>query len=135
MVAFHWTVKDNHLAIANESTVLSLSAEEVYEYWNGGSFGSFQLQPLEIEIPNLRRSKIGASLKARVSFDLNEKCLWLHILGVRKNTEHVLSFEKGRIIDQGIEDGQWFYVSGDIPTLERILEAAENAAPGPITIR
>ena len=126
-----WIVDGHHIAIESGNDILHPTAEEVYSFVAGENQDILVSNPM-VQMSNVRFSKIGAPLKCEIYADDNSSII-LDVYTIRKGQRYSVDIIDGYIIDHCCVNGEWFYLNGDIATLQGLLQNAEIKANGEIT--
>ena len=126
-----WVVVDNHIAIDTGKEYLHPDAEEVYAFVSEESEEE-SFNPVQA-LTNLHFSKIGSPIKCEV-FTNDANKIELALYAIRKNERWPVDMVQGHIIDHGVTDSEWYYINGDIESLQEILLNSNIERCGEITI-
>ena len=126
-----WIIYDHHIAIDDGNHIFHPNASEVYECISQADNCKFP--DLLTDIPNIRFSKIGSSIKCCISSN-NVGDIMLEVYVIRKNVKHPVDIIEGCIIDHLIIDNEWFYLSGDIEGIQNALNDASITNSGIINV-
>lgn len=127
-----WIIDGNHIAIESGNEILHPTAEEVFAFVFGENEEINAGNPVN-ELENIRFSKIGAPIKCEL-FSSDEGNLFFNIFAIRKGRIYPVDIVDGYIIDHCCTDGEWFYLNGDITTLQNLIEEAEIKCSGEISV-
>lgn len=127
---YRWIIDNHHIAIESDDEILHPSAAEVYSFVSDGNVSEFPDPRQDLE--GLRLSKVGGSIKCRLYFCDGE--IHLKLFVSRKNRCLDIDMIEGQIIDHSISENEWFFVSGDIDTLQQMLQNAGIKNCGVITL-
>lgn len=126
-----WIVDGHHIAIESGNDILHPTAEEVYSFVVGENHDILAGNPM-IEMRNIRFSKVGAPLKCEM-YATEDNSIHLFVYTIRGGQRIPVDIIEGYIIDHCCANGEWFYLNGDISTLQNLLKNAEIKANGEIT--
>lgn len=126
-----WIVDGHHIAIESGNDILHPTAEEVYSFVVGENHDILAGNPM-IEMRNIRFSKVGAPLKCEV-YATEDNSIHLFVYTIRRGQRIPVDIIEGYIIDHCCANGEWFYLNGDISTLQNLLKNAEIKTNGEIT--
>lgn len=126
-----WVVTDHHIAIESGNEILHPNAEEVFSFVANDPNESQIPNPID-QLPELHFSKIGAPIKCELE-SYKEK-IWLSIYALRKGKRCPVDVIEGKIIDHAVTDGEWFYINGDIESLQNKLNVAGILSCGEVNI-
>ena len=127
-----WIIYDHHIAIDAGDEILHPNADEIFTFVAGDNIETGVENPI-MALNSLHFSKIGSPLKCEVLSD-KEGRLFLELYTVRKKYKYSVDMIQGQIIDQCVGDREWFYLNGDINTLENLFANAGIKECGPINI-
>lgn len=131
----NWVISDNHLALRAGKNTLHPSAKEIYTLISSGNgkseFGIECMNPKE-EMPKIHFSKIASTLTIKLTSD-NTGCITLTLITNRRGKQAVVDIVNGTIIDQGIFNNTWFYLTGNVLQAQDILSEAGIKSAGLIT--
>lgn len=130
----HWTIVDNHLALEVNGNIIHPSAEEVYSALSGGTIQNTVIPNPKEELSDLRFSKFGTEMIVDLRNGDNGS-IQIDIYAIRNNALVPIDLVNGRIIDQSISDGIWFYFSGNVVEIQDLLLKSGVKSSGKITIR
>lgn len=133
-MALKWRISGHHLAIEDKIEFVHPESSEIYRLLDGEVIEGVKIHNPELDLPNIRFSRVGAPIKCTVSVDKDEKCIVFKISALRKKQYVPVDIIDGHIIDHCLFNNEWFYLTGDLPTLEEWLADAEIKANGAITI-
>lgn len=129
-----WTVSDNHIALIYDNQLLHPNAEEIYMVIDneGESFvADIPCKRIKDAFENVHFSRIGTPIKCQL--DNKDDGIVMSLYTIRKGKKVYVDMLEGEIIDQCINDDEWFYVSGSIQELSEILKNANVEKCGLIT--
>ncbi len=129
-----WTVSDNHIALIYDNQLLHPNAEEIYMVIDneGESFvADIPCKRIKDAFKNVHFSKIGIPIKCQL--DNENDGIVMSLYTIRKGKKVYVDMLEGKIIDQCINEDEWFYVSGSIQELSEILKSAKVEKCGLIT--
>ena len=129
-MSLKWIVFDNHIAIDSGDEILHPDAKEIFSILTdeeNTGFGS----PAH-DMADIRFSKIGAQLKCELN-DYNGN-IKLDLYAVKKGKRCPIDMIQGHIIDHAVLDSEWFYIIGDIQSLQDMFEKAGITGTGIISI-
>lgn len=127
-----WIVVDHHIAIDTGDEILHPSADEVYSFL-AEDYESLTIpNPLE-QLNRLHFSKVGSPIKCKVFSNADDE-IALSIYAVRKNKEYAVDMIEGQIIDHALSDSEWFYITGDLDTLQQMFAVAGIKHCGSLSI-
>lgn len=127
-----WIVVDHHIAIDAGDEILHPSADEVYSFLAEDYENTTIPNPLE-QLVSLHFSKVGSPIKCKVFSNTDDEIV-LSIYAVRKNKEYAVDMIEGQIIDHALSDNEWFYITGDLDTLQQMFAVAGIKHCGPLSI-
>ena len=116
---YRWIVYEHHIAIDAGEEILHPNADEIFSFV-AGDITEINAENPTIALNSLRFSKIGSPLKCELFSDDNGR-LYLELYTLRKNYKYNVDMIEGHIIDHCVSDREWFYLSGDIDTLETLF--------------
>ena len=119
---YRWIVYEHHIAIDASDEILHPNADEIFEFVAGDNKEISAENPT-IALNTLRFSKIGSPIKCELYSDEDGK-LFLSLYTFRKNHKYSVDMIEGQIIDHCVSDREWFYLNGDIDTLETLFANA-----------
>lgn len=119
---YRWIVYEHHIAIDASDEILHPNADEIFEFVAGDNKEISAENPT-IALNSLRFSKIGSPIKCELYSDEDGK-LFLNLYTFRKNHKYSVDMIEGQIIDHCVSDREWFYLNGDIDTLETLFANA-----------
>ena len=119
---YRWIVYEHHIAIDASDEILHPNADEIFEFVAGDNKEISAENPT-IALNSLRFSKIGSPIKCELYSDDDGK-LFLNLYTFRKNHKYSVDMIEGQIIDHCVSDREWFYLNGDIDTLETLFANA-----------
>lgn len=129
-----WTVSDNHIALIYDNQLLHPNAEEIYMVIDneGESFvADIPCKRIKDAFKNVHFSRIGTPIKCQL--DNKDDGIVMSLYTIRKGKKVYVDMLEGEIIDQCINDDEWFYVSGSIQELSEIFKSANVEKCGVIT--
>ena len=114
-----WIIFDHHIALETDEEILHPNADEVYGFVNGENNEINAVNPIA-ELSKLHFSKIGSPVKCEIISNENNEIL-LSLFAVRKNCRYPVDMLQGQIIDHCVSEDEWFYINGDIESLQVVL--------------
>ena len=132
-MALKWGICDHHLIIEDENEFIHPESEEIYRLLDGERIEGIKIHNPENDLPEIRFSRVGTPFKCKVDFDAKDKLVF-ELYVERKNNVVLVDIIDGHVIDHCLCDKEWFYLTGDIPTLEKWLADADIKCSGSITI-
>lgn len=130
-----WSIQDNHIVLSVENEMFHPSADELYgviEKAKGNFVEEIECEDIEESFPKIRFSKVGTDIKCRLSNDGSD--IRVELFCDRKGQEVPVDVIQGQIIDQCVTESEWFYVTGSIEEIEKILSIAKIGNCGKITV-
>ena len=127
-----WVVYKNHIALETDSGVVHPRASEIYGYVTGDNTDLSGINPSR-DLSQLRFSKIGAPLKCDVVIS-GENEIVIDLYAMRKGKKWPVDMIDGKIIDHCVGEGEWFYLTGDIETIQNRLKDVGIVEAGKIQI-
>lgn len=134
-MAYKWGIFDHHLAIEDDAEFIHPKADEIYRLLDGEIIEDILIHNPEKDLPDIRFSRVGAPVKCKVYVEEKGKHIILSIYALRKKSPVPVDVIEGHIIDHCLVNGEWFYLTGDLPTVEKWLTEAGIESNGPITIQ
>ena len=126
-----WIVYENHIAIDNGDEILHPEAKEIFEFLTENEETDYS-SPVT-DLPDIRFSKVGAPLKCElISNDKGH--IFLELYTLRKNKKCMVDMVQGYIMDHSYSEGEWFYLTGDIETIQEMLKKANIISSGEISV-
>ena len=129
---YKWIIYQHHIAIEAEDEILHPDAGEIFSFVTGDHDYPEIPNPL-VQMSFLRFSKVGAPIKCEIQSDDNNS-ISLHLFAIRKNKRCTIDLINGHIIDHGVADNEWFYLTGNIESIQVLLANAGILESGPISI-
>lgn len=126
-----WIIYENHIAIETNDEVLHPEAREIFELLSEEKKTDFT-SPVD-DLPEIHFSKVGSPIKCEV-YSTEDGKICLELYTVRKGRNCKIDMIQGHIIDHCIMDGEWFYLNGDIETIQNKLESAGICISGFISL-
>ncbi len=127
-----WVIDGHHIAIEEGDEILHPDANEIYEFIVGGAKNIEYPCPVD-ELSCLKFSKVGSPLKCDI-VPLDAGGISVKLYAVRKKQEWPVDMIEGHIIDHSVTEDEWFYLTGDIDTIQEILNNAGIKTTGEISI-
>ena len=129
-----WTVFQHHLAIDSGNEILHPSAEEIYKLINGETVEGIKIDNPINSFSSLRFSRIGSPVKCVVK-SLGNGEIVLNLFTIRKKQLIPVDYIEGTVIDHGISNDEWFYLTGDCQSISELLVNAGISSTGQISLR
>lgn len=129
-----WTVSDNHIALIYDNQLLHPNAEEIYmviDNEDESFIADIPCKRIKDAFKNVHFSGIGTPIKCQL--DNKDDGIVMSLYTIRKGKKVYVDMLEGEIIDQCINDDEWFYVSGSIQELSEIFKSANVEKCGAIT--
>ena len=135
-MTWNWIIYDNHLALACSEMTLHLNAVDIYKCLNNGSL-SLEKQRINVnspeqELPEIRFSKLGSNLHAKV-YTNSDGIIQFQAFTIRKGVEISVDIVEGCIIDQCVANNTWFFVTGNVSTIQDVIAKARIQSNGKIS--
>lgn len=124
-----WTIVGKHIAILQDNKVAHLEAEDVYRAFKQGGFlfNNVEQGNIEDSFPDISWSTISKYAEIDIFHYGNEITLSVHI------EDAEVEFVAGKILDQIIIDGNWFYIA-NVEELNEILDGLGINSTGKIDV-
>lgn len=129
-----WFIKGHHLAVKSGGNEYHPTAQEIYSAMDGLGINGISCGSPSDKLSGLRYSKFGSEVSVRLKNDANGK-ISIEIYAVRRGDEIPIDVIDGRIIDQCVYNGTWFYLSGNVQEVQDVLEYANVKHTGIISMR
>ena len=104
-----WFIKGHHLAVKSGGNEYHPTAQEIYSAMDGLGINGISCGSPSDKLSGLRYSKFGSEVSVRLKNDANGK-ISIEIYAVRRGDEIPIDVIDGRIIDQCVYNGTWFYL-------------------------
>ena len=130
----NWCIIGNHLAVKSGDIVYHLTAKEVYSAMDGKDIQGISCGIPSEELPNLRYSKFGTEVSVRLGNE-TDGMISIKVYAVRRGEEVPVDVIDGRIIDQCVHNGTWFYLSGNVQEVQDTLSCCNIKHTGTISMR
>ncbi len=131
MAQYNWTINDHHIVLDAGDSLLHPSAEEIFSFLEEDGDHPNIPNPLE-QLTEVHFSKIGSPIKCEIRSEQED--LILDVYAIRMNKKCPIDIVDGMIMDHGITEHEWYYVSGDLEALQKCLSTAGIIRNGKITI-
>lgn len=127
-----WVIDNHHIAIEEGNEILHPDANEIYEFIAGEGTDMQYTSPVD-ELSFLKFSKIGSPLRCDI-IPAGNGGIAIKLYAIRKKQECPVDMIEGHIIDHCVYDNEWFYLTGDIESIQDILCNAGISTAGEISI-
>lgn len=127
-----WIVYDHHIAYETKDEILHPSADDVFSLVFGNEEDHELSNPAE-QLTDYHFSRIGSSIKCVVCSSDSHN-IRLELYALRKNNVCPVDMIEGQIIDQVINDNEWFYINDDLEPIQNCLRAAGIVSNGDISV-
>lgn len=134
MMDKRWIIDGHHIAIKLGDEVLHPTAEEIYSLVVGNDCSSSSISNPMIEMTNIRFSKVGAPIKCEV-YASEDNSIHLLVYTIRKGKRIPVDIIEGYVIDHCCANGEWFYLNGDVLTIQKLLNNAQIKCNGKIATK
>ncbi len=129
---YKWIVDGHHIALENKDEILHPNANEIFAFVSGDDESLSIPDPIET-LKELRFSKIGSPIKCEI-LTTEKYPYYLSLYAIRKNKKWPVDIIEGQIIDHCVSNNEWFYINGDIETLQNYFSNANIKTSGPLNI-
>ena len=130
----NWCITGNHLAIKSGDIEYHPSAKDVYSALNGLDIQGVTCGIPSDELPYLRYSKFGTEVSVSLRNEV-DGMISIKVYAIRRGEEVPVDVIEGRIIDQCVHNGTWFYLSGNVQEVQDVLTCANIKQIGTISMR
>lgn len=127
-----WIIDKHHIAIDAGDGIYHPSAEEIYSFFGDDDENAENSSPLS-EMEDLHFSRVGSPIKCELFSGGNDSIV-LSLYALRKNHKWPVDMIDGHIVDHCVSDREWFYINGDISTLQGLFANASIKECGEISI-
>jgi SNF2 family DNA or RNA helicase len=127
-----WIIDKHHIAIDTGDEIYHPSAEEIYSFL-GDDEENLDFPSLLTDLKSLHFSKVGSPIKCEL-YSGEDNSIVLELYALRKNHKWSVDMIDGHIVDHCVSDREWFYINGDIGTLQGLLANASIQKCGEISI-
>lgn len=130
-----WIIQNNHIALECGNKILHPSASDIYSMLADKTIRLFN-NSIECNIlsdlPNIRFSKIGVPIQAKLS-NTEDGFIKLNLFANRRGQLVNVDMVDGTIIDHCVTGSTWFYLSGNVSILQELLLKAKIGNCGTIS--
>ncbi len=126
-----WIVYENHIAIDNGDEILHPEAKEIFEFMTANGEAAFSSPSRDL--PDVRFAKVGAPIKCELISDEKGK-IFVELYALRKGKKCTVDMIQGYIMDHSYDEGEWFYLTGDIEAIQEMLRKANILSAGEIGV-
>lgn len=127
-----WFVTGHHIAIDDGNDILHPDAKEIYDFITGSVDSSEYKSPVD-ELQFLKFSKIGSPVNCDIVTSDNGG-IAIKLYALRKKEKCPVDMVDGQIIDHCVSNNEWFYLTGDVSSIQEILYKAGITTTGEISI-
>lgn len=129
-----WEKDDNHIVILRDGEPEHPNAAFLLDYLLGEKQfedeDTSDLNPHELSV-----AKIGVPLKAELFHASEGRGIQFSLYVIRHGEQVSVDMRNGTIIDHGIWDDTWFYITGPIEELNDILKKVQISQTGELSLR
>lgn len=130
----HWIIKDHHLALKTDNGIYHPSAKEVYSALSGGNIHDICCLSPQDEINEIRFSKLGSKICLELSNNTSGEIL-LNLYSLRRSIKVQIDIVDGIIVDHCVNDGSWFFLTGNVEEIQEMLSGAHVTHSGIVSIQ
>lgn len=130
----NWCIIGNHLAVKSGGLEYHPTAKDVYLAFEGKDIQGISCSIPSNEMPNLRFSKFGTEISVRL-VNTADGTISIKLYALRRGKEVIVDMIDGRIIDQCVHNGTWFYLSGNVQEVQDTLSYCNIEHTGTISMR
>lgn len=127
-----WVICNHHIAIDDGESLLHPDAAEIYSFIADDPADTGVPDPMDC-LREIRFSKVGSPVLCELFTDDSGRIV-LELYAVRKNTKCPVDIVEGHIMDHCLYEKEWFYISGDLDTLQELLHNAGIKNSGVISL-
>jgi len=129
-----WIINDNHVAFLRDRELQHPNAAFLLDYLVGEKQfedeDTSDLNPRELSV-----ARIGVPLKAELFHTSEGAGIHFSLFVIRRGERIVVDMRNGIVIDHGIKDDTWFYITGPIEELNGVLKRAQISQTGELKLR
>lgn len=128
-----WIIDNNHLALLRDGELEQLNAASLLDYLTGEKQFDDEdvsaLNPRELSV-----ARIGIPLKAELIQTTQSAGIQFSLYVIRRGERISVDMRNGIVIDHGIKDDAWFYITGPVEELNSILKKAQILQTGELNL-
>lgn len=131
-----WKIESNHIVFQTENELLHPNAEELFAVVNSlpSNFSEeYECEDIHSAFPDVRFSTIGSDIRVDLFSD-DRGDIFLELYCYRRNKRVSVDIIQGVIVDQCCTNSEWFYVTGEVPQIEKLFAKCQIKEKGKISL-